>query len=87
MHFVLEHMRIMLTMDKVSNDCWWYSHRWTLSGHLWNADSASEFARLWREKPRFIITSYAFDDFLKFGSGDDIDDFAAILLSASVSAD
>jgi hypothetical protein len=39
---------------------------------------------MWMEKPQFIITTYTFDDFLKRGSGDDIDEFASLLLSASV---
>lgn len=73
-----------LTENTDGTDPWAYSHRWTLSRHLWDADSSSEFDRMWKEKPRFIITNYAFDDFLRYGSGEDVDDFAALLLSASV---
>lgn len=61
---------------------WAYVHRWTLSRHLWEADSSFEFARMWKEKPHFIITNYSFEHFLEFGRGEDVDQFAEILLSA-----
>jgi hypothetical protein len=60
---------------------WSYVHRWTLSRHLWEADSSFTFARMWRERPHFIIMNYSFDHFLQCGRGDDVDEFADILLS------
>lgn len=60
---------------------WNNAQRWTLSKHLWDADSAYAFARAWKEKPHFIITNYSFDHFLKNGRGEDVDEFAEILLS------
>ncbi|KAI9700964.1 MAG: hypothetical protein M1820_006609 [Bogoriella megaspora] len=62
-------------------------HRWTLSRSLWESDSSSEFHRMWNQKPHFIITNYAFDDFLMYGSGEDVDDFAALLLTAYIGMD
>ncbi|KEY69351.1 hypothetical protein S7711_09743 [Stachybotrys chartarum IBT 7711] len=66
---------------------WTYAHRWTLSRHLWEAKSAAEFARKWKEKPHFIITNYALNHFLKFGRGDEVDDFAEIMLSIYLGRD
>ncbi|KAJ9622247.1 hypothetical protein H2204_011595 [Knufia peltigerae] len=60
---------------------WDYTHRWTLSRHLWEAKSSFEFERAWKEKPHFIITNYAFNHFLQNGRGDDVDELAEILLS------
>lgn len=60
---------------------WAYTHRWTLSRHLWEADTSFSFFRMWKEKPHYVINNYAFDDFLKYGRGDDVDEFAEILLS------
>ena len=60
---------------------WAYAHRWTLSRHLWEADSSFEFARTWNEKPHFVITNYSFEHFLEYGRGVDVDEFAEILLS------
>jgi hypothetical protein len=36
---------------------------------------------MWKEKPHYIIHNYSFEDFLKNGCGDDVDEFAEILLS------
>jgi len=37
---------------------------------------------MWKEKPHFIINNYSFEHFLKYGRGDDVDEFAEIMLSA-----
>lgn len=60
---------------------WAYVHRWTLSRALWNANSSFEFRRAWKENPQFIISNYAFENFLKHGRGEDVDDFAEILMT------
>ncbi|KAB5566256.1 hypothetical protein GE09DRAFT_1055831 [Coniochaeta sp. 2T2.1] len=60
---------------------WTYTHRWTLSRHLWEADSSFTFSRVWKEQPHYVISNYSFDEFLKYGKGDDVDEFAEILLS------
>jgi len=36
---------------------------------------------MWKEKPHYIIDNYSFENFLKYGRGDDVDEFAEILLS------
>lgn len=63
---------------------WAYNHRWTLSRHLWEADSTYEFERMWKEKPQFIISNFSFARFLEHGRGEDVDEFAEILLSMYV---
>ncbi|SPN99085.1 uncharacterized protein DNG_02123 [Cephalotrichum gorgonifer] len=68
-------------MMKYDADTWEYTHRWTLSRHLWEADSSSTFYRMWSEKPHFIISNFSFEDFLEHGRGDDVDEFAVILLN------
>jgi len=35
---------------------------------------------LWREKRRFVVTNYSFENFLQCGRGEDVDEFAEILL-------
>ncbi|KAK0638458.1 hypothetical protein B0T16DRAFT_421221 [Cercophora newfieldiana] len=67
--------------DKRDLDSWNFVHRWTLSRWLWEATSPSEFQRMWKEKPHFIITNYSFEHFLQCGRGKDVDEFAEILLS------
>ncbi len=64
---------------------WVYVHRWTLARSLWEAGSSFEFQRMWTEKPQFIIANYSFENFLEYGRGEDVDDFAEILLNVSVS--
>lgn len=63
---------------------WAFTHRWTLSRPLWEASSPFEFDRLWKETPQFIISNYSFDTFLKHGRGEDVDEFAEILMTVSV---
>lgn len=52
-----------------------------MSRHLWEADSSFEFARMWREKPQFVITNYKFEDFLQYGRGEDVDELGEIFLT------
>jgi hypothetical protein len=69
--------------DRKADDLgpWAYVHRWTLSRHLWEANSSFMFDRMWKEKPHYIINNYSFDKFLDYGRGEDVDEFAEILLS------
>ncbi|KAK3335611.1 hypothetical protein B0T19DRAFT_13617 [Cercophora scortea] len=70
------------------HDPWKYVHRWTLSRHLWEADSSFAFFRMWEEKkPHFVINNYTFDDFLRCGRREAVDDFARIMLSTYMGAD
>ncbi|KAK6063153.1 hypothetical protein SCUP515_12679 [Seiridium cupressi] len=62
-------------------DPWAYVHRWTLSRPLWEAASSFEFDHLWKENPPFVIPNYSFENFLKHGRGEDVDEFAKILMS------
>ena len=63
-------------------DVWSLLHRWTLSRHLWEADSSVSFERARVEKPCYSITNYMFDDFLLLGNAEDVDEFAEILINA-----
>ena len=74
-------MRFWANRHVDDHDPWAYTHRWTLSRQLGEADSSFTFYRMWKEKPHFIINDYSFEDFLKSGRGDDVDEFAEILLS------
>ncbi|KAK0704585.1 hypothetical protein B0H67DRAFT_557360 [Lasiosphaeris hirsuta] len=67
---------------------WAFTHRWTLARSLWEAGSSFEFYRVWKEKPQFVIANYSLETFLEHGGrGDDVDDFAEILLSSYMGVD
>ncbi|KAK9423954.1 putative Zn(2)-C6 fungal-type domain-containing protein [Seiridium unicorne] len=68
-------------------DPWAYVHRWTLSRPLWEAASSFEFDHLWKENPPFVIPNYSFGNFLKHGRGEDVDEFAKILMSVYLGMD
>ncbi|KAI1640404.1 hypothetical protein F4809DRAFT_663926 [Biscogniauxia mediterranea] len=65
--------------DGVGN--WVYVHRWTLSSHLWDAPSSFDFFRAWKEKPMWVISAFKFEEFVKHGMGDDIDEFSRYFLT------
>ncbi|KAI8626481.1 hypothetical protein F5Y19DRAFT_478596 [Xylariaceae sp. FL1651] len=66
---------------------WAHVHRWSLARSLWEANSSTEFYRMWKEKPPFVIANYSFEKFLQFGRGEDVDEFAEILLSVYMGVD
>ncbi|KAI0890503.1 uncharacterized protein GGS22DRAFT_14452 [Annulohypoxylon maeteangense] len=66
---------------------WEYIHRWTLSRHLWAAQNSFDFWRAWNEKPMWVINAFCFDEFLRTGKGDDIDDLALVFLVLSFGLD
>lgn len=66
---------------------WPFDERWTLSSHIWNAQNSFDFFRAWREKPLYIISSLNFENFLKTGTGDDLDDFAYYFLALCFGVD
>jgi hypothetical protein len=37
---------------------------------------------MWEEKPHFVINNYSLEHFVKHGRGDDVDEFAEIMLNA-----
>ncbi|KAI1488263.1 hypothetical protein F5X96DRAFT_94718 [Biscogniauxia mediterranea] len=65
--------------DGVGN--WAYVHRWTLSSYLWDAPSSFDFFRAWKEKPMWVISAFKFEEFVKHGMGDDIDEFSRYFLT------
>ncbi|KAI0842847.1 hypothetical protein F5Y06DRAFT_256256 [Hypoxylon sp. FL0890] len=60
-----------------------FINRWTLSRHLWTATNSFDFFRAWKEKPMWIISAFYFDEFLRTGRGEDVDDFALVFLTLS----
>ncbi|KAI8946470.1 hypothetical protein F4801DRAFT_593362 [Xylaria longipes] len=79
-----------LLKDPGYNDAintWAYAHRWTLGRSLWDASSSAEFQRAWKESPHFVTSNFAFDNFLENGKGEDVDEFAEILLNAYLGID
>ncbi|KAK8194226.1 hypothetical protein M8818_007414 [Zalaria obscura] len=48
--------------------------------HLWEAPSSFDFYRAWREKPKWAISNLFFEEFLKDGKGEDMDEFSRFLL-------
>ncbi|KAI8632254.1 hypothetical protein F5Y19DRAFT_356678 [Xylariaceae sp. FL1651] len=60
---------------------WANAHRWTLSTYLWDAQTSFDFFRAWKEKPLYIMSAFNFDEFLKTGTGDALDDFAVYFLT------
>ncbi|KAI1643939.1 uncharacterized protein F4817DRAFT_348403 [Daldinia loculata] len=81
----LAHFWSLLKGQRIPTDLgdWQYVHRWTLSRHLWAATNPLEFQRAWKEKPMWIISAFYFDEFLRTGKGDDVDDFALAFLTLS----
>ncbi|KAJ8119895.1 hypothetical protein ONZ43_g3256 [Nemania bipapillata] len=66
---------------------WAYVHRWTLGRALWEASSSAEFRRAWQESPHFVIANFMFEKFVENGKGEDVDEFAEILLSLYMGVD
>ncbi|KAI0908255.1 hypothetical protein F4823DRAFT_625739 [Ustulina deusta] len=66
---------------------WAYAHRWTLGRSLWEADSSTAFQRAWKESSHFVIANFTFGDFVENGKGEDIDEFAEILLNVYMGGD
>ncbi|KAI1124552.1 hypothetical protein F5Y10DRAFT_249104 [Nemania abortiva] len=73
--------------DIDANDPWAYVHRWTLGRTLWEASSSTDFQRAWKESSHFVITNFMFDDFIENGKGEDVDEFAGILLRVYLGTD
>jgi hypothetical protein len=64
-----------------ASSAWAQVHRWTLSKYLWEAPDSFEFFQAWRDKPLFVLSGFNFDEFLKTGTGDDLDEFANMFLT------
>ncbi|KAJ5710423.1 hypothetical protein N7488_004579 [Penicillium malachiteum] len=55
-------------------------HSWYLSAHLWNAQSAFDFAVAWAEKPHFVVDNLDFSWALTTAQPEDLDSFGKMLL-------
>ncbi|KAJ6032723.1 hypothetical protein N7540_003455 [Penicillium herquei] len=55
-------------------------HSWYLSAHLWNAQSAFDFAVAWAEKPHFVVHNLDFSWALTTAQPEDLDSFGKMLL-------
>lgn len=62
-------------------------HAWYMSAHLWNAQSAFDFAVAWAEKPHFIVYNLDFSSLLQNAQPDDIDTFGRMLLVTLIGID
>jgi hypothetical protein len=62
-------------------------HSWTLSAHLWQARTPTEFAKAWRNRNHFVVTNAEFHQVLGQAKADDVDCFGRILLSAMMGQD
>jgi hypothetical protein len=51
-----------------------------MSRPLWEAPSSFDFFVVWRNKAHRVIENFDLEIFLKTGSGDDVDDFARVLM-------
>ncbi|KAL2822791.1 hypothetical protein BDW59DRAFT_173722 [Aspergillus cavernicola] len=58
-------------------------HSWYSSAHLWNADSAFDFALAWGGKEHFIVRNVDFSHLLEKAEPGDVDCFARMLLVSS----
>ncbi|KAI1159644.1 hypothetical protein F5B18DRAFT_655445 [Nemania serpens] len=66
---------------------WAYVHRWTLGRSLWKANSSAEFQIAWKETPHCVVSNFFLEDFIENGTGNDVDEFAEILLNAYMGVD
>jgi hypothetical protein len=69
---------LILTCVDVFFGAWKYLHCWTMSRPLWEALSSFDFFRRW--KTYHIIRNFEFENFLKTGRADDVDDFSKVLM-------
>ncbi|KAI0203858.1 hypothetical protein F4808DRAFT_457564 [Astrocystis sublimbata] len=53
----------------------------THNSRLWKADNSFDFFQAWKEQPFYIISTFNFQDFLKAGTGDDLDEFSFYFLT------
>ncbi|KAH8899755.1 hypothetical protein GQ53DRAFT_675852 [Thozetella sp. PMI_491] len=86
--FFLQAYRLMI--GKGSNTCdarLYLAHSWTLSAHLWEANDPIDFAMAWREKKHLIVTNTNITESINRASGDDVDSYGKILISAMLGVD
>ncbi|KAJ5168935.1 uncharacterized protein N7482_004529 [Penicillium canariense] len=62
-------------------------HAWYMSAHLWNSQSAFDFAVAWAEKEHFVIRDIDFTVALEEARPDDVDIFARMLMVTIVGID
>lgn len=62
-------------------------HAWYQSAHLWNAQSAFDFAVAWTENQHFIVYNADFTGVLQNARPDDVDLFGKMLLVTKIGID
>ncbi|KAK9234604.1 hypothetical protein V1525DRAFT_435460 [Lipomyces kononenkoae] len=60
---------------------------WTVSAHLWKAQSVLDFAIAWRDKKHFVVTKKNFSEVLREANSDDLETFGKIMLTAAIGID
>lgn len=63
------------------------SQNWTLSAHLWEAQSAFDFGLAWREKKHFEIETFDFTEVLRDGGPNDFEAYGKLFLVLSLGLD
>ena len=63
---------------------WARMHRWTISRHLWGAETSTGFYNAWRQHPQFIVEGFTMLEISKALRPEDVDEFARILLTLYV---
>lgn len=62
-------------------------HAWYMSAHLWNAQSAFDFAVAWAERPHFVVYNLDFSSAFLDARPGDIDLFGRMLLVTLIGID
>lgn len=60
---------------------------WTVSAHLWEADSVGQFLRSWGDKKRFHIKRFHMDDVLAYGRPEDLDVYSRMMFTSIMGID
>lgn len=57
-------------------------HSWSMSAHLWMADTPVQFATAWKDKNHFVVTDAQFGQVLAEAKAADVDRFGRMWISA-----
>jgi hypothetical protein len=68
----------LLTCKDAFFAAWKYLHCFTVSRPLWEAPSSFDFFQKW--KAYHVVQNFEFEDFVKTGRAEDVDDFSKVLL-------
>ncbi|KFA74580.1 hypothetical protein S40288_08147 [Stachybotrys chartarum IBT 40288] len=72
-------------MMRTSNFC--DAAFFTASRYVWEAPTAVEFYRAWREKPLYCVREFNFKEIWQYAHPEDMDDFTRMMMTAQVGPD